>query len=180
MANRPKRPYRRAYLNDFQMDASGNYVYTGKCYAFLGTDGERKRYLLKASLLEVAAVFAAIFPECLSPVELSKNAFYLVPWLLQLVFVLLAGWSLLRLAFHASELRAYVYEATVQKLPRRSLTAAILSAVAFCFAIGTLLFTKSFQNLFALWARLVAPLVSAISSFVLYRVAKSGKWEEKT
>ena len=179
MADRPKRPYRRAYLNDFRMDASGNYVYTGKCYAFSDGDDSRKRHLLKASLLEAVALFAAIFPECLSPVELCKNAFYLVPWLLQLVFVLLAGWSLLRLAFHASELRAYVYEATVKKLPRRALTAAILSAVTFCFAIGTLLFTRSFQNSFALWARLAAPLVSAIASFFLYIVAKSGKWEEK-
>lgn len=179
MANRPKRPYRRAYLNDFQPDASGNYVYTGKCYAFLGGDGERKRYLLKASLLEAFALFATVFPESLSPVELSKNAFYLVPWLLQLIFVLLAGWCLLRLAFHASELRAYVYEATVQKLPRRSLAAAILSALTFCFAIGTLLVTKSFQTVFALWARLLSPLLSAISSFFLSSVAKSGKWEEK-
>ena len=112
MANRPKRPFRRAYLNDFQADASGNYVYTGKCYAFLGDEREQKRYLLKAVLLEVLALFAAIFPECLSPVALSQNAFYLVPWLLELLFVLLAGWSLLRLFFHASELRAYVYEAT--------------------------------------------------------------------
>ena len=179
MANRPKRPYRKAYLNDFQMDVSGNYVYTGKCYAFCGDDGARKKHLVCCASLEALALFAAIFPECLSPVALSQNAFYLVPWLLQLVFVLLAGWSLLRLSFHAAELRAYVYEATVKKLPRRALTASIASALAFCFAIGTMFVLGSFQNRFAVWVRLLAPLFAAVSSFFLFIVAKRGKWEEK-
>ena len=165
-------------FHEFQLDAAGNYVYTGKRYAFSGDEKARKLYLLKVSLLEVLALFAAIFPECLSPVGLDNNAFYLIPWLMQLVFVLLSGYSLLRLAFHAKELRAYVFEAAVKRLPRRSLTAAILSALAFLFALGTLLVTKSFQPLFAVWARLVCPLISAISSLCLFLVVKSGRWEE--
>ncbi len=179
MANRPRRPYRRAYLNDFQKDAIGNYVYTGKLYAFCGDKKQKRTYVLRTLILWGIALASTVVPELFEPVEMSRSAFLLLPWLMQLIFIALTGWSLLRMTVHDDELREYVYKATVEKLPRRSMASAITSLLTLLFAVGILLVKQIVPDSFDTWVRLIGPLVSAVSSTLLFFSVKGGKWEEK-
>lgn len=56
MAEEKKRRGRRAHLNDFYRDVSGNYIYTGTCYVCTASPQERTALLRRLWLL--AAVMA--------------------------------------------------------------------------------------------------------------------------
>lgn len=174
-----KKPYRwRAYLDDFQMDATGQYIYTGKRYAFAGTDRERKIYLIKIVLLGLLLATATVLPECLPPAANGRTPITLVPWGLQLISVFLTCWSLCRIFTHASELRAYVYRATVGSLPGKSFMAAVLSAITFiCQTVYFLVKGLPFDAPTIL--RVVCPVVSAVAGILLFLTVRAGKWEEK-
>jgi len=179
MANRPKRPYRREYLNDFRQDSIGNYVYTGKVYVFCGDKSLKRTYLLRAIILWCVALVATVVPELFPPVKLSKSAFLLLPWLFQLVFIVLTGWCLIRLTAHSDELREYVYKATVEKTPRRSAASAIASFLTLIAAIVIVLAERISIDSAGTAVRIIGPIIAALSSLMLFFSIRSGKWEEK-
>ena len=51
MAEEKKRRGRRAHLNDFYRDVSGNYIYTGTCYVCNAAPQERTALLRRLWLL---------------------------------------------------------------------------------------------------------------------------------
>ena len=174
-----KNPYRwRAYLDDFQMDATGQYIYTGKRYAFAGDDRQRTVYLLKIVLFGVLLAAATVLPECLPPTAVSRTPVTLVPWGLQLISVFVACWAVFRIFAHASELRAYVYRATVGSLPGKSLVSAFLSAVTFVCQIVTFLLKGAPTDAPTL-LRVICPALSAAAAILLFLTVRAGKWEEK-
>ena len=174
-----KKHYRwRAYLDDFQMDATGQYIYTGKRYAFAGDDRARRIYFIRMILCGLLLAAATVLPECLPPTAISRTPITLVPWGLQLIAVFLTCWSLCRIFAHASELRAYVYRATVGSLPGKSLVAASLSAITFVCHI-VYFPVKDVTPDAPTILRTVCPAVSAVAGFLLFLTVRAGKWEEK-
>ena len=66
MKKEKKKKGRRAYLNDFQKNGAGGYVYKGDLYQY--TDGEKQRkkdLLTLMGLVRLAAVIVAIAAGCL-------------------------------------------------------------------------------------------------------------------
>lgn len=118
MAEKKKRKGRRAYLNDFYTDVSGHIVYTGVMYRYEGDKPFDKAYLPVGLLC--GAVFAAVLGiACVpAPAMLGYGKPYVVlPFMLEAVGVLLTLWAAIRLRANGPDLRAYVWEATVKKLP---------------------------------------------------------------
>lgn len=177
MANQ-KKPYRwRAYLDDFQTDATGRYVYTGKRYAFDGDARSRVVYLTKIVFFCFLVAVSTILPECLPPTAISRTPVTLIPWALQLISTLVLSWSVARLFAHAAELRAYVWRATVRTLPGKSLAAAILSAATLICHVAYLLVRRiPFDGFTAV--RTVSPAVALVSALLLFFTARAGKWRE--
>ena len=177
MANQ-KKPYRwRAYLDDFQMDATGKYVYTGKRYAFDGNARERALYLTKTVVFCLLVLLSTVVPECLPPTENGRTPFTLIPWALQLIASLVVSWAILRIFAHASELRAYVYRRTVASLPAKSIVLAALSGVTLIAETVFYFIKRLVPDPFTL-ARLFCPVLSLAAALLLFFVLRRGKWIE--
>ena len=173
-----KKPYRwRAYLDDFQMDADGKYIYTGKRYGFDGTAQKRQRYLAALVLFGLLALSATVVPECLPPTENGRTPITLIPWALQLIASLVVAWSILRIFAHASELRAYVYRRTVASLPAKSIVLAALSGVTLIAETVFYFIKRLVPDPFTL-ARLFCPVLSLAAALLLFFVLRRGKWIE--
>lgn len=173
-----KKPYRwRAYLDDFQMDADGKYIYTGKRYAFGGEPRARTIYLVKIVLFALLALLSTVAPECLPPTEISRTPVTLIPWALQLIAALVTGWAVGRIFAHATELRAYVYRATVASLPVKSLILAALSGVTLTAEVVFFLIKRLSPDGFTL-ARLICPAVSLAAALLLFYTVRRGRWDE--
>ena len=123
-----KKKGRRAYLNDFQKNGAGGYVYKGDLYQY--TDGEKKRKkdLLTLWVWYAGAVIFGIMAGCLPVEGLGRSAFVLLPYLVEMGGLAAVGWALCRITAGGDPLRAYVYEATVLKIPRRAWVAMIGAA----------------------------------------------------
>ena len=173
-----KKHYRwRAYLDDFQMDATGKYIYTGKRYGFDGEPRKRRIYLALVVLFGLLSLLATAVPECLPPTEISRTPLTLIPWALQLIAALVVSWAILRIFAHASELRAYVYRRTVASLPVKSLVLAALSAVTLiCETVCY--FVKGLSPEPFTLVRLFCPALSAAAALLLFFALRRGKWIE--
>ncbi|MCC8066630.1 MAG: hypothetical protein LIO94_05950 [Clostridiales bacterium] len=73
----PKRKGRRAYLDEYEKDASGRYVYMGKTFAW---KSPRKASLTKLWLLSLAAFAAQIGAGCVPDVGMNGRAWVLLPY----------------------------------------------------------------------------------------------------
>lgn len=118
MAEKKKRKGRRAYLNDFYTDVSGNTVYTGKMLTYHG------RLPYPAARLRIGfycgLVFACVFAvACLpAPSMLGYGKTYvMLPFIFEAIGLLLTVWAAVRMLYHGESLREYVYEASAKKLP---------------------------------------------------------------
>ena len=130
MAEKKKRKGRRAYLNDFYTDVTGNTVYTGKMYRYCGQltyPAMRQRICLYCGLIFACVFAAACLP---APSMLGIGKFYVVlPFILECIALLLTLWAAVRMLYHGEALRAYVYEATVKRLPWWLEMTAVFAAV---------------------------------------------------
>jgi hypothetical protein len=131
VAEKKKRKGRRAYLNDFYQDVSGEYQYTGRLRRYEGQlpwrDAARRIGILSGAMA-LALVAVGMLP---APSMVGMGSFYVIlPYILELVGVFLSGWSAVRLIGSGEELRSYVYEATVEKLPGRLTMSAIFAGAS--------------------------------------------------
>lgn len=125
-----KKPGRRAYLNDFHPTAGGDYVYTGPMLPWPPAgQGTRNQVLLRLWALALVGALATVAGGCLPGVEMDGRPYVLLPYMAGLVLAGCSLWSLARLTGGGEELRAYVYQATVERLPGLTLAWAILSAL---------------------------------------------------
>ena len=177
MSDKKKHYRRSAYLDDFQMDADGKYIYTGKRYGFDGEPRKRRIYLASVVLFGLLSLLATVVPECLPPTEISRTPLTLIPWGLQLIASLVVSWAICRIFAHAAELRAYVYSRTVASLPAKSVVLAFLSVVTLIFEI-VCYFVKGLSPDGFTLARMICPALSAAAALLLFFVLRRGKWIE--
>ena len=128
MKKEKKKKGRRAYLNDFQKNGAGGYVYKGDLYRYTAGEKQRKKDLLLLWVWYAFAVVFAIAAGCLPAEGLGRSAFVLLPYLVEVGGLAAVGWALCRITAGGELLRAYVYEATVLKIPRRAWVAMIGAA----------------------------------------------------
>ena len=125
-----KRKHRRSYLNDFKVGASGDYSYMGKVHRY---EGERphKEEMTRAGLLTGAILVSLIVIAFLPASFLTGiGHFYVVPFLIfELIAVCLLVFSAVRLIFGGEELREYVFEKSVKKLPIRADIVSVASGL---------------------------------------------------
>ena len=120
-----RRRGRRAYLDDFRRNVSGEYIYIGPLHAFRGTAESRKRGLIRWGLMAVGMAALGIVGGCIYAPGTTHCAYIMIPY----VAGLLAAWSVLwafaRLAKGGDPLRGYVYDATVSQFRLRTMITAV-------------------------------------------------------
>ena len=165
---------RRAYLEYFHKNAAGEYVYSGAVYTY---DGENRKRALTGlwACLGVAAALT-ILGGCVPVPGLTHVWYILIPYVLSVIAVFMALWSLGEIAAGGDPLREYVYEKSVKRLKRRTVETSICSALAFvgelvyCVQTGSLVLAA---GLFLGWE-----LVSALASSVSFLVLKTMQWKK--
>ncbi len=168
-----KRAGRRAYLNDFKVTLSGEYVYTGATYL---PEGDYKKTRLLIVLLSVVATALNVF--CGSvPAEPMLNTFYVIlPFVVTIACAIRVLWAATRLCINKLPLREYVLKQTFDVIRPVSTVMAIFSAVT---VVATLIFgfIKGFSAFSALTcAFLVSQLFVIFIGLFLSKITKNVIW----
>ena len=125
MADRKKK---RAYLDDFEKDLSGNYQYRGAHYHYAGEQPRSKALAGLWALCGGGAVL--VVAAGLVPGATASAPFWLLlPYMAGLLAAVYAVYLLVRLTASGDPLRAYIHEQTVKKLPGSCMLAAVLAAI---------------------------------------------------
>ena len=115
---------RRAYLNDFQKDATGAYVYTGAVYEYEGSAQSLRSFKVRLSVLSALALIMLLWAGFIRVPGMDHSIYVLLPYAAALCGSSSVCWALIRLLSGGLSLRAYLYEESIEKLPIRSLFTA--------------------------------------------------------
>ncbi|MCD7736244.1 MAG: hypothetical protein LUI07_04660 [Lachnospiraceae bacterium] len=122
-----KRKGRWAYLNDYEKDASGAYVYKGTEFAW---KSPRKPALARIWLFSLAALGAQIGAGCIPGTGMNGRAWVLLPYAAALAASVSLVWGAYALMDGGDPLPDHIYRQSIEKLPGRGLLAAALSGLA--------------------------------------------------
>ena len=171
-----KRRGRRAYLNDFQLNENGQYIYIGRHLTYDGPVPYRRYRDLTAASAAAAAVFT-VLAECLPAVGLSRAGLVMLPWAVQLAAALLLAWSAGRTVIAGNPMREYLYKKSAKDLPGR----AVVTAAAACVSAVTQIIyicVKGFEgDALNTALRPVCSLGCALASVFLYRLSSRTVWK---
>ena len=129
-ANIKKKDRRRAYLNDFQKDENGTYVYRGAVYDYTGEKASLLSVKLRLGALGIVMLLSLVFAGLIQTPGMDHSVYILLPYAAGLCGSVSVCWALLRLGISKPPLREYVYQETVLKLPGRAVFTACCSVIA--------------------------------------------------
>ena len=173
--NKKTRKKRRAYLDDFYMDAAGKYVYRGKLYRYAGGT-DRKAALVRLWLLAGGALAALVINGLVPNPALSGCFYVVVPYVTGLIAGCSVVWALGRITCAGDPLRAYVYEETVQQLPVRCMIGVISSGIAAAGQLIYLLVNGLQQQTMLMLLFIVLEIVATVALYALKRFISVLEW----
>lgn len=171
---------RRAYLNDFKKNEEGTYEYQGILYRWAGAQGGFRKELLHLWFVFGVMMVLLVITGCLDAPGLMNSFAVILPFSVSFVFGVSTGWGLWRMTAGGQQLRSYVYEASVRKLPFRSGGVLVCTIAAI---LGELLYV--FRNGFGenVWKiltfLLLEGLISAFSLLFIQQIRQM-YWEKQT
>lgn len=133
---------RRAYLEDFQKNVAGEYVYTGEYYVYQERGKSRRRALAELWLLCGLLAAAAVGAGCVPDLWMGRP-YLILPYAAGLAAAASLCWGLGRLSAGGDPLRAYVYQQTVCKLPVRAAVTAVCAGLTLAGTLCAVIFTKT-------------------------------------
>lgn len=179
-SKKAKRKGRRSYLNDFRMTESGNYSYMGVVRAYEGPGpygAERLRLIVLIAVIVLSELALGFIP---APSMLGYNNFYVVPlYIIELVAVFISAWAAVRLIIAGSEMREYVFDKTVKRLPNVVPIAFYAALVCVAANIVWLCLNGFGEKPAASIAALLLHAVIAVSAFLLRRLIRRQIWGVK-
>ena len=117
MAKSNRRPFFRAYLNDFHPTADGSFVYAGTSLHWDPIGISRAKALFLFGGLALVQAAAAVVCGCI-PAPGMLNCFWVIlPYIASATALFLLIWALVRLTLSGNPLREYVHRATVGRFP---------------------------------------------------------------
>lgn len=123
---------RRAYLDDFQKDETGDYVYRGAVYDFEGSAHSLRSLKISLCALNALMLAALLLAGLIRVPGMDHCIYVLLPYAAALCGSVSVGWALGRLCIGGVSLRAYLYQESIEKLPVRCIFTA-------CCSFGALL-----------------------------------------
>ena len=177
MAEEKKKMKRRSYLDDYKKNAAGEYEYTGRYVAFVGTEAERRGLVIRLIALCAAGFAAGVICGCI-PAAGMDNCFYvLLPYAAALCACFRTLWAAGRLAVHKEPLKEYVHAATVKRIVPWAWVWAVTAAMsAVSSAVFAVLHDGGIQvaSSIAFW---VLELGSAAAAVWMTRSVKKAEWK---
>ena len=164
---------RKAYLNDFQKNAQGEYEYQGNLYEW---QGEKKEYLKHIGILLACCVIMLtmlVLGTCLDAPGAFDCIYVMFPAAIGLVFGISAAWGLGRLCFAEYPMRAYIYEATFQAIPFRSMGVMISAGITIAGELLYLLLHGAEKMLTGALILLLAEGMGLLFAFFMKKTVKN-------
>ena len=123
-----KKKKRRAYLDDFRQTTTGAYEYKGIHYVWDGGEAEWKHQMRMNWVYAVFMAAAVIGAGCLPVPSMINCVYVILPFTVCFICAVSVIWGLCRLSSGGKSLRSYVYDATVEQIPLRSIGTMIGAA----------------------------------------------------
>lgn len=124
-----KRRGRRAYLDDFQRTATGEYVYTGKTHRYRDENLTRRQALTRLWALTAVMAGGVVAAGCLPAAGTFNTPYVILPYASSLLSAGSVVWLMCRLTAGGDPLPDYVHAATVKQFgPRGTLTLVFSAA----------------------------------------------------
>ena len=120
-----KRRKRRAYLDDFQQTASGEYVYNGKLHYYQSEHMGRKTAIFVLWLLTILMCAGILAGGFLPAAGMNDCPYVLIPYAAALLTTGSVVWLMCRLSAAGDPMRDYIWKATVKQFSLRSWLAVI-------------------------------------------------------
>lgn len=132
---------KRAYLNDFQKDETGAYIYRGTVYDYEGSESSLRSLKIRLSILGVLTLTMLLWAGLIQVPGMDHCFYVLLPYAAALCGSISVCWALVRLLPCGVSLRAYLFEESIEKLPGRCIFTACCSAAALLGEIVYILMT---------------------------------------
>jgi len=129
MADKKKKG-RRAYLSDYVLDVSGEYVYTGDYYEATAEKGDVQKLFKKVFVLVIGAFALLVGVGCLSTGTTSGAFYVTLPHTAAIIlsaFCIYDSWTVMR---SKGRLRTHDYETSAQRLKGFSISAGVCAFAA--------------------------------------------------
>lgn len=167
---------KKSALEQFQKNAAGDYVYTGKHYGFVSGEKSRKRALVELWVLS-GAMGACSLGAGMFPAPGTVNTFYvLIPMAAAMISAMAALWALGQLSAGGDPLKEYVYEASVVKLPGRLMAVTVFSVLMMACELLYLILNGGWGR--AVIGVLVLEAAAAVLAQVTKRTFSCLEWQE--
>lgn len=168
---------RKAYLNDFKLNEKGEYAYEGILYEWTGEkEGYRRtlRALLGLGIIQLMVLVAA---GCIEAPGAMDYFYVILPYMVSLVSGISVIWGIWQLMAGKMPLRAYIYKATVEKIPVRSLIVIISGAAAIVGELYYLLKNGSGGKISGVLTFLFLEGMAVFSSILVVKIIQKMPWQ---
>ena len=125
-----KKNNRRAYLNDFQKDETGAYIYCGAVYDYEGSAHSLRSLKILLCVLGGLTLAMLLWAGLIRVPGMDHSIYILLPYVATLCGSVSVCRALVRLCMGGVSLRAYIYEESIEKLPIRCVFTACCSIAA--------------------------------------------------
>ena len=164
----------RSYLNDFQRNVAGDYIYAGDLYACGASREEIKQQKQFLGLLIFLLAAAVIAGGCINAPGLH-NAFYLIiPLGCEIGATGSVTSAVLRFLSGEPPLREYIYKRSVEALPRRALFETAFAGIGLLCETVYCIINKRFVPMTAVY--LILKAVSIVICFLIRKNAVKYPW----
>lgn len=168
---------RKAYLNDFQKNENGEYVYQGNLYAWQGESSLLRKKLFLLWGIGIAMVGLLASSAWVDAPGATGTFYVVIPVCAALIFGVSMLWGLGRLTAGGNVLRAYVYEATVVQLPIRAMFTLVSAGAAIIGELLFLIINGSGEKLPAALVFLVMESTAFLLSWIFRQKVLKMRWK---
>ncbi|MCD8381786.1 MAG: hypothetical protein LUC30_02540 [Clostridiales bacterium] len=167
-----------AHTDEFQRTATGEYVYTGSYYAYQDRGKRRLRAMGELVAVWAVAFAATVAAGCIPGTGMENRAYAVLPYAIQLVASVSLGWGVIRLAAGGDPLRAYVYDETAGRIPRRAIVSAVGCALTALGELLGLLFAGEDETFLAVISFFGLEILAFFGFLLTNRVLSGLHWEK--
>ncbi len=149
---------RREFLEGYELNEEGKYVYAGKAYSWDVPRGKTLAFLWSLSVLTFLVQIGA---GCLPHVGMNGRAFVLLPYAAGLIAAGSLIWAVYELTDGGDPLRAYSYKKSVERLPGRCIFVMVCCGLSILGELINLMWQAQFDG--SVSGALVYMLTEAVS-----------------
>ncbi len=134
---------RRVYVDDYEVDEDGKYVYRGKAYRW---NAPRNKTLGLFWALSILTLLLQVGGGCVTNVGMTGRTWVMLPYMVGLIAVVLLVWAVYELTDGGDPVREYNYNKSVKKMPRRCLYVIVCNGLAILGELINLLWRSQYNG----------------------------------